>query len=85
MDQQADGYFLVPQPSPEAPDADGHLGAQRQWAQAGVSDTIPFLVVVVALFAPGLPLIARMVIGTPCSSLPQTKTQSSPRNLKKRA
>jgi dienelactone hydrolase len=36
MDQQADGYFLTPQPTPTAPDPDGNLGAFHEWQQADV-------------------------------------------------
>ncbi|SNR28733.1 hypothetical protein SAMN06265360_101255 [Haloechinothrix alba] len=36
MNQQADGYFLTPQPAPRAPDPTGHLDAFDRWRQAGV-------------------------------------------------
>jgi hypothetical protein len=36
MDQQADGYFLVPQPAPSAPDPAAHLRALRTWQEAGI-------------------------------------------------
>ncbi len=36
MDQQADGYFLQPQPSTEAPDPSSHLTAFRAWRAAQV-------------------------------------------------
>lgn len=34
MDQQADGYFLQPQPTTEAPDPTGNLGAFNAWRTA---------------------------------------------------
>lgn len=36
MDQQADGYFLNPQPNPTAPDPRANLGAFDAWRTAGV-------------------------------------------------
>jgi dienelactone hydrolase len=36
MDQQADGYFLNPQPSATAPDPAAHTTALRRWEKAGV-------------------------------------------------
>lgn len=36
MDQQADGYFLNPQPTTEAPDPAANLTAFRRWREAGV-------------------------------------------------
>jgi hypothetical protein len=43
MDQQADGYFLTPQPTSEAPDPAGNLGAFRRWRAAGM-DSFTFTV-----------------------------------------
>jgi dienelactone hydrolase len=36
MDQEADGYFLFPQPTSTAPNPDAHLTALRRWQRAGV-------------------------------------------------
>lgn len=36
MDQQADGYFLNPQPTPQPPDPAANLGAFRAWRAAGL-------------------------------------------------
>jgi dienelactone hydrolase len=36
MDQEADGYFLVPQPATTAPDPSAHLHALRTWQKAGI-------------------------------------------------
>lgn len=36
MDQEADGYFVNPEPAPEAPDPAAHLGAHDAYAAAGV-------------------------------------------------
>ena len=36
MNQQADGYFLNPEPAQSAPDPDEHLAAHRKWAKAGI-------------------------------------------------
>jgi dienelactone hydrolase len=36
MDQQVDGYFLHPQPTPEAPPPDANLSAYRAWRAAGL-------------------------------------------------
>jgi dienelactone hydrolase len=36
MDQQADGYFLNPQPTTEAPDPAGNLAAFHRWQNAGM-------------------------------------------------
>ncbi|HZN14020.1 MAG TPA: hypothetical protein VFB78_07125 [Acidimicrobiales bacterium] len=36
MNQQADGYFLNPEPAYTAPAADGHLEAHRKWKSAGL-------------------------------------------------
>lgn len=36
MDQLADGYFLAPQPTVEAPDPDANLAAFRAWRSAGL-------------------------------------------------
>ena len=43
MDQHADGYFLNPQPSPNAPDPTGHLAPLAAWRKAGI-DTYSFTV-----------------------------------------
>jgi hypothetical protein len=43
MDQEADGYFLNPQPAPQAPDPKAHLGALNKWSAAGL-DTYAFSV-----------------------------------------
>lgn len=43
MDQQADGYFLYPQPTTEAPDPTGNLSAFRRWRSAGM-DAFSFTV-----------------------------------------
>jgi hypothetical protein len=43
MDQEADGYFLNPVPSPQAPDPKSHLGAFNKWTSAGL-DTYAFSV-----------------------------------------
>ncbi|HWW52380.1 MAG TPA: hypothetical protein VNY84_01330, partial [Acidimicrobiales bacterium] len=43
MNQQADGYFLNPEPSPQAPDPATHLAAHTRWAAASV-DTYSFTV-----------------------------------------
>ena len=43
MNQQADGYFLNPTPSREAPDPAGHLAAHQKWVGAGL-DTYSFTV-----------------------------------------
>ena len=43
MDQEADGYFLNPTPSPQAPDPNANLGAFTKWANAGL-DTYAFSV-----------------------------------------
>lgn len=43
LDEEADGYFLNPEPSPTAPDPGAHLTAERAWAKAGV-DTMTFTV-----------------------------------------
>ncbi|MBV8981191.1 MAG: hypothetical protein JO086_09850 [Acidimicrobiia bacterium] len=43
MDQEADGYFLNPQPAPQAPDPKAHLGAFDKWTAAGL-DTYAFSV-----------------------------------------
>lgn len=43
MDQEADGYFLNPTPSPQAPDPKGHLGALNKWESAGL-DSFAFSV-----------------------------------------
>jgi len=43
MDQEADGYFLNPTPSPQAPDPKAHLGAFNKWSSAGL-DTFAFSV-----------------------------------------
>lgn len=36
MDQQADGYFINPQPTTQAPDPAGHLAAFDAWRSAGI-------------------------------------------------
>jgi hypothetical protein len=36
MDQEADGYFLNPQPSPQSPDPSAHLAAHDAYVAAGV-------------------------------------------------
>jgi hypothetical protein len=38
MDQEADGYFLNPQPAPQAPDPTAHLGALDAWTKAGLDN-----------------------------------------------
>jgi hypothetical protein len=43
MNQQADGYFLNPTPSPESPDPTSHLAAHNAWTAAGL-DTYSFTV-----------------------------------------
>jgi hypothetical protein len=43
MDQEADGYFLNPEPAPQAPDPHAHLGALNKWTAAGL-DTYAFSV-----------------------------------------
>ena len=43
MDQEADGYFLNPQPAPQAPDPNAHRGALDKWTAAGL-DTYAFSV-----------------------------------------
>ena len=43
MNQQADGYFLNPTPSEEAPDPESHLTAHNAWTGAGL-DTYSFTV-----------------------------------------
>ena len=43
MNQQADGYFLNPTPSEQAPDPESHLAAHRTWTDAGL-DTYSFTV-----------------------------------------
>ena len=43
LDEEADGYFLNPQPTTTAPDPAGHLAAERAWAKAGL-DTMTFTV-----------------------------------------
>lgn len=43
MNQQADGYFLNPTPSPQAPDPAAHLATYNKWVAAGV-DTYSFTV-----------------------------------------
>jgi hypothetical protein len=43
MNQQADGYFLNPTPSQEAPDPTSHLAAHEKWVAAGL-DTYSFTV-----------------------------------------
>jgi len=37
MDQRSDGYFLQPQPTPEAPDRTANLDAFERWRQAGIA------------------------------------------------
>lgn len=37
MDQQADGYFLFPQPAANPPDPEGNLAAFRRWQAAGLA------------------------------------------------
>jgi hypothetical protein len=36
MDQEADGYFIEPMPSGQAPNPRGHLGALERWRKAGI-------------------------------------------------
>ena len=36
MDQEADGYFMNPQPAPQSPDPQAHLAAERAWEKAGL-------------------------------------------------
>ncbi|MEY2568736.1 MAG: hypothetical protein QOE35_3265 [Actinomycetota bacterium] len=43
MNQQADGYFLNPTPSSQAPDPTSHLAAHNKWVAAGL-DTYSFTV-----------------------------------------
>ncbi|MDQ1375092.1 MAG: hypothetical protein QOJ09_2430 [Actinomycetota bacterium] len=43
MNQQADGYFLNPTPSSQAPDRASHLAAHKKWVAAGL-DTYSFTV-----------------------------------------
>jgi hypothetical protein len=43
MNQQADGYFLNPTPSPQAPNPQTHLAAHKKWVEAGI-DTYSFTV-----------------------------------------
>jgi hypothetical protein len=43
MNQQADGYFLNPTPSSQAPDPAAHLAAHERWVDAGL-DTYSFTV-----------------------------------------
>jgi hypothetical protein len=43
MNQQADGYFLNPTPSPQAPNPAAHLAAHDKWVAAGL-DTYSFTV-----------------------------------------
>jgi hypothetical protein len=43
MDQEADGYFLNPEPAPQAPDPTAHLGALNKWESAKL-DTFAFSV-----------------------------------------
>ena len=43
MDQQADGYFLNPQPTTDGARPGGHLGAFSRWRAAGI-DTYTFTV-----------------------------------------
>jgi len=43
MNEQADGYFLNPEPSPQAPDPATHLAANNAWTKAGL-DTYSFTV-----------------------------------------
>ena len=43
MNQQADGYFMNPTPSPQAPDPKSHLAAHDKWVAAGL-DTYSFTV-----------------------------------------